>query len=179
MAILKPEITGKHSEKLPKSAKIQPTGNQNNIKYRNTRYVGVRPLHLAGQGAVRTPAPSVTPLRTGTMPCLLQQHLISSDLNVVECSMTIALGTIQIVEIFFNTLHVCVRWRWLFSAVVLISFPEFRAYKPRYWHIRPSINHKKACNCDEHYTKNKFDASLRNHQINNPHNTMKQCVLDE
>jgi len=54
MSILKPEITGKHSKKSAK--KWQPVENQNNTKYRNISQVGVPFLHLACQGAVRTPA---------------------------------------------------------------------------------------------------------------------------
>jgi len=33
MSILKPEITGKHSEELPKNTKKQPTENQKNTKF--------------------------------------------------------------------------------------------------------------------------------------------------
>jgi len=47
MSILKPVITGKHSNKRKKQ---QPAENLKNIKYRNTRKMGAQFLNLACGG---------------------------------------------------------------------------------------------------------------------------------
>ena len=54
MAILKPEITWKHSEKRKKTTYWKP----NETKYQNTSLVGVQFLHLACQGSGSHPSPS-------------------------------------------------------------------------------------------------------------------------
>jgi len=59
-AILKPEITGKYSEKRKKT---KTYWDQKNSKYQNTSYVEARFLHLACQRRWLTSLPwSVTPL---------------------------------------------------------------------------------------------------------------------
>jgi len=63
MAIQKPEITGKHSEKRKKTTIYW---NQKNSKYQNTSYVGARFLHLACRGG-------------GSHPC----HL--SVMSLIRC----------------------------------------------------------------------------------------------
>jgi len=57
VSILKPDITGKHSEKRKKQ---QPIKTQKNIKYRNVSYKRTQFLHLACQGGGSHSCPPVS-----------------------------------------------------------------------------------------------------------------------